>query len=121
MSLIVGIFLITSLVAYAGIIYNSKIYWGNNPQIELSEWIKGNIDKNSKILIDEDDCGIFNKTSYKVLCTKGKSTALTGLWILNPISIKSINEETDYIVTTKELNLKIIKKTENNIYLYKAN
>ncbi len=117
--LLITLFIITSILGYASTTYNSKKSWENNPQIKLSEWISKNIDKNSRILIDEDYCGTFNKNS-EVLCTTGQSTELTALWIMNPISINNINTtKTDYIITKKELNLKLIKET-NRIKLYKT-
>ncbi len=120
MTIVVLFSITTSAVAYGGIIYNSKTNWENNPQIELSRWIGDNINKNAKIVIDEDYCGVLTKTAYEVLCTKGKSTSLIALWILNPVDIKSIeNTDAEYIITLKKLNLRLVKKTENNIYFYK--
>ena len=119
--MIVLIFLLTSAISYAGIIYNSNENWKNNPQIELSGWMSTNIDKNSLILIDEDNCGILNKNNLDVLCTEGKSTALAGLWVLNPISIKSSDSKGDYLLTRKKLGLEEIKNIGNNTYLYKIN
>lgn len=119
LKLIVSILIITNLLAYSAIIYNSKTNWENHPQIELSKWISKNIDKKSRILIDEDYCDFFDKTKKEVLCTKGKSTTLTALWILNPVNINSIDNEADYIITRKKLNLELIKETSNGIYLYK--
>ncbi len=110
--------MLTSLVAYGGVIYNSNINWENNPQIELSRWMSKNIDKNSKILVDEEYCGVFEKNRHEILCTPGKSTALSSLWILNPVEINSIKNEADYIITMKKLDLKLIKETPNRIKLY---
>ena len=120
LSIISILLIITNLVAYAGIIHNSKTNWENHPQIELSKWISKNIDKNSKILVDEDYCGIFDKNKHEILCTSGKSTALTALWIMNPVSINSIENDADYIITMKGLDLKLIKETPNNIHLYET-
>ena len=78
-----------------------------------------NIDENAVILIDENDCGTMSKEKTKVLCTAGKGGTLVGLWIKNPITIEKINLDSDYIITTNILNLELIKKTENDIYLYK--
>lgn len=114
------ILILTSLAANSAITYNSKTYWQNHPQIELSRWMNNNIPEDAKILIDEDYCGNFNKLNQDVLCTKGKSTALTALWILNPVDINNINNKADYIITRKNLDMELIKKTENNIYLYKV-
>lgn len=102
--------------------YNSKTFWYNNPQEKLSLWIKENIPENSLILIDKDDCGEFNKDATKILCTDKKSTQLTALWIMNKVIVEPIDESNaDYIITTKKLNLELIKNTENEIYLYKTN
>ncbi|MBS3175065.1 glycosyltransferase family 39 protein [Candidatus Woesearchaeota archaeon] len=114
------IFILTGITSLAITSYSSKI-WENNPQVKLSEWINDNIPKTAKILIDEDYCGIFNKENIDVLCPKGKSTALTALWITNTVFIDKINSNNyDYIITKKQLSLEVIKKTENDIYLYKT-
>ena len=120
--IIVVFFIIISLMNFALTYYNSKTFWYNNPQEKLSLWIKENIPENSLILIDKDDCGEFNKDATKILCTDKKSTQLTALWIMNKVIVEPIDESNaDYIITTKKLNLELIKNTENEIYLYKTN
>jgi asparagine N-glycosylation enzyme membrane subunit Stt3 len=114
--------IITNILAASATIYNSKVYWETNPQIQLSKWMNENINSKSTILIDQDYCGNLDKSAHKVLCSNGKSTTLTGLWITNPIAINTLNlTQADYIITLKELDLELVKKTENNIYLYKGN
>ena len=117
--LLIIFFIITNILAYGSIIYNIKENWENHEQIKLSEWLSKNIDKKSIILIDEENCGIFNKTS-DVLCTQLKSMTLIDLWITNPTFINNINStKADYIITRKQLNLKLIKETETKIRVYK--
>ncbi len=114
------ILILTSLASYSITIYSSKTYWENNPQIKLSKWLNKNIPKNEPILIDEEFCGVLNKENQGVLCTRGRSTTLIGVWITNPVFIKKINEPNyKYIITKRKLDLKLIQQTENNIYLYK--
>ena len=41
---------------------------------------------------------------------------------MNKVIVEPIDESNaDYIITTKKLNLELIKNTENEIYLYKTN
>jgi len=116
------LFLIFSnVLAYGAIFYNSEQSFGSHPQILLSEWIGKNIASDKTILIDSDYCGRFTKENINVLCTASKNFSLIGLWNRNDLTIGNIDYTKDYIVTLKDLNLPIIKKTENGIYLYKTN
>lgn len=113
------IFIVFNIINYSLVIYNSKT-WYNHPQEQLSLWINENIHKDKLILIDKEDCGIFTKETPKILCTPKKATQLTALWIINPVIIEDIKTPSDYIITSKKLDLELIKKTENDIYLYKS-
>ncbi|MBS3152070.1 glycosyltransferase family 39 protein [Candidatus Woesearchaeota archaeon] len=116
--LFIGINIINFGVTY----YNSKTSWYNHQQEQLSLWMKDHIAEDKIILIDENDCGNFNKETTKILCTKKRSTQLTALWINNKVIIDNINnKEADYIISTKNLNLPLVKKTKNEIYLYRTN
>ncbi len=110
-----------NLLNFSIIHYNSKT-WHEHPQEQLSLWIKDNISEDKVILIDSDDCGNFNKETTKVLCTKKRSVQLTALWLTNKVVIEPIEkaQNADYIITTKKLDLQLVKKTENEIYLYKS-
>ena len=120
--LIFVFFFLVSLLSFTLNYYNSKLYWENNEQIKLSSWLNSNINKESNILIDEDYCGNFNKLNETILCSNGKSTSIIGLWITNNLTISSLENKSryDYIITLKKLNLELIKKTENNIYVFKS-
>ena len=112
-------FITTSIASYAVGYYNYKTNWENNPQLKLSKWISHNIPIDKTIVIDEEYCGIVNKENINNICSLGKSTALTGFWIRNNIIIGNKMTKGDYLITLSKLNKEQIKKTENEIYLYK--
>src|SRR3989344_2130823 len=119
--LLTSFLLVTNILAYGAIIYNSENSFGSHPQVLLSDWIGKNIPSDKTILIDSDYCGRFTKDNTEILCTDSKNFSLIGLWNRNDLTISNIDYTKDYIVTLKDLNLPIIKKTENGIYLYKTN
>ncbi len=113
-------FITTSIINYGVTYYNYKTNWENNPQLKLSKWINDNIPKDKTIIVDQEYCGIINKGNINNICSPGKSTTLIGFWIRNNIIITDKNANGDYIITLSKLNKEIIKKTENDIYIYKT-
>lgn len=106
--------------------YNAKS-WYETPQVKLSLWLnEHDKDKSSVILIDDRYGGSLKKDNQTMLYIKTDISAYTvlGYWLNREIIIGNINdlERINYVITRDDkLNLDLIKKSENGIYLYKVN
>src|SRR3989344_39621 len=114
-------FLLSSLISYSAIYFNSNKYWYNSDEMQLGLWFN-NFDKgNSKVLIDSSYGGKIYKTNRENLYfgEKGRSFTIIGFFMNNEIKIGNENDfkNFDYFITKKQLDLPLIKKI-NNLYIY---
>jgi hypothetical protein len=119
---VIILFLFINLLSYGITYYNSSNYWSSNPQSELGLWLNENIDHSAVILIDEGYEGKLTKTETNNLYEKsftGQFVTIFGLWTNNKIIIGDTKDNNaDFIITKDKLNLKMVHKTQNNIYVY---
>ena len=116
------LFITTNTINYSIAIYNAKTYWYNGEQMQLGLWINDNKEFRGKtILIDEKYEGKLLKRNQRALHEAGSATIL-GFWIKNHMKIGSTQDlkDIDYVITKDKLDLPLIKRTTNEIYLYKA-
>lgn len=122
---VISFFILSSLGSFAITAYSSN-NWYKNEQIQLGLEIDKLTDKNDIILYDKRDCRNYNdqekdiKTDLCEIYVDGRAMAISGFFINKNIIVTDINQEADYIVSKHKLDLPIIKKTSNEIYLYKA-
>ena len=114
-------FLLSSLISYSAIYFNSNKYWYNSDEMQLGLWFN-NFDKgNSKVLIDSSYGGKIYKTNRENLYfgEKGRSFTIIGFFMNNEIKIGNEQDfkNFDYFITKKQLDLPLIKKI-NNLYIY---
>jgi hypothetical protein len=115
--LLLGLFIISSIFSYAITIYNVETYWYDSEQNELGLWINENIDQDKIIMLDIDSEGKIEKLNQIYLYEKPNADlffSILGFWVKNPTKVGSIEDEDyDYFITSKELDMEIIKETEN--------
>ncbi len=112
---------INSSLSYSVTYWNSSNNWYDTEPTQLGIWFDDYDKQRSSVLIDEDACtSRILKNNPETLCS-GQST-LIGFWMNNDIRIESLEklEEFDHVITFKQLDLPLIKKTESEIYLYKT-
>lgn len=119
-------FSLVSLLNFAIICYNSYTFWYKGEQMQLGLWFNKYDPEISTVLFDErDGCKIFktNQTCIHNPFKGGGSATIIGFWMNDEIQIGSIKnlEGVDYVVSKHELDLPLLKKTKNGIFLYKVN
>ena len=105
-------FVISSLITSSAIIYNNKINWENNPQIQTGKWIENNLKEYKVINLDQESCGKNLKVN---LCTTSKMPQVIGFFVNK--KIKFSNEPKQIFITNKELNYKKLYE-KDKIYIY---
>ena len=105
-------FVISSLITSSAIIYNNKINWENNPQIQTGKWIENNLKEYKVINLDQESCGKNLKVN---LCTTSKMPQVIGFFVNK--KIKFSNEPKEIFITNKELNYKKLYE-KDKIYIY---
>jgi len=102
--------LISNVASYAGTIYNSE-KWEEKDQIQLGLWLNENVEKESKIVIDEDYCGNILE-GYSICKAPGHEVTIIGFFVNSEIRIDSLEnlEEYDYAITRNEIGLKRLKE-----------
>ena len=108
---LLAFFILTSLISYGINIVNAQD-WNESEQTELGKWIAENIPKEKSILIDKASCQDASIRETGNLCNKKGDTTLVGFWIKNKITIAT-EGEADYIITTLEKELELVKETEH--------
>ncbi|HLD11211.1 MAG TPA: glycosyltransferase family 39 protein [Candidatus Nanoarchaeia archaeon] len=114
-------FIIISLLNSTVIIYDSKFKWEAEEGIELGIWINDNLPKNNKILIDKDEPNKFtDKTEEKITDLEKRSIHTLEYWIRFKYKIGPIEKYPyyEYIITKKDLPLKIIKEGKEGTKIY---
>ena len=117
------IFLILlNLLNYSVDYYDSKVNWYDQEQMQLGLWLN-NYDsgKISNVLFDEDSCGQLTKAEQEKICGgAGNDRTVIGYWLNDNIFVGDISkaQEYDYVISKNELDLPLIKKSGNGIYIY---
>lgn len=116
-------FLANSMLAYSITYWNSKVNWQDNEQVQLGLWFNKFDKGKSSILFDEQGCtSHILKNNPETICEPEKSSTVAGFWMNNDLRIGNLSEikKFDYVVSKQKLDLEIVRKTENEIYLYKV-
>ena len=117
------IFLILlNLLNYSVDYYDSKVNWYDQEQMQLGLWLN-NYDSNkiSNVLFDEESCGQLTKAEQEKICGgAGNARTVIGYWLNDNIFVGDISkaQEYDYVISKNELDLPLIKKSGNGIYIY---
>ena len=117
------IFLILlNLLNYSVDYYDSKVNWYDQEQMQLGLWLN-NYDsgKISNVLFDEESCGQLTKAEQEKICGgAGNARTVIGYWLNDNIFVGDISkaQEYDYVISKNELDLPLIKKSGNGIYIY---
>ena len=117
------IFLILlNLLNYSVDYYDSKVNWYDQEQMQLGLWLN-NYDsgKISNVLFDEESCGQLTKAEQEKICGgAGNDRTVIGYWLNDNIFVGDISkaQEYDYVISKNELDLPLIKKSGNGIYIY---
>lgn len=114
-------FIIISLINITIISYDSKFRWEDQEGIALGKWINKNIPTNSKILIDKDEQYRFlNETEKDIIEPKKRSIHILEYWIRSKYTIDPIADypNYEYIITKKDIPLKIIKEGKEGTKIY---
>ena len=117
------IFLILlNLLNYSVNYYDSKVNWYDQEQMQLSLWLN-NYDSNkiSNVLFDEESCGQLTKAEQEKICGgAGNARTVIGYWLNDNIFVGDVSkdQEYDYVISKNELDLPLIKKSGNGIYIY---
>jgi len=118
------IFLILlNLLNYSIIYYDSKINFYDKEQMQLGLFINKIDPEISNILFDERDCGVLTKYEQDSICGGSNTKTMIGFWLNDNIIIGDVSNlnNIDYVISKHKLDLELIKKTKNQIYLYKVN
>ena len=114
-------FLLSSLISYSAIYFNSNKYWYNSDEMQLGLWFNSFDKGNSKVLIDSNYGGKIFKTNRENLYfgEKGRSFTIIGFFMNNEIKIGNEQDfkNFDYFITKKEIDYPLVKKI-NNLYIY---
>ena len=117
------IFLILlNLLNYSVDYYDSKVNWYDQEQMQLGLWLN-NYDsgKISNVLFDEESCGQLTKAEQEKICGgAGNDRTVIGYWLNDNIFVGDVSkaQEYDYVISKNELDLPLIKKSGNGIYIY---
>ena len=117
------IFLILlNLLNYSVDYYDSKVNWYDQEQMQLGLWLN-NYDSNkiSNVLFDEESCGQLTKAEQEKICGgAGNDRTVIGYWLNDNIFVGDVSkaQEYDYVISKNELDLPLIKKSGNGIYIY---
>ena len=117
------IFLILlNLLNYSVDYYDSKVNWYDQEQMQLGLWLN-NYDsgKISNVLFDEESCGQLTKAEQEKICGgAGNARTVIGYWLNDNIFVGDVSkaQEYDYVISKNELDLPLIKKSGNGIYIY---
>ena len=117
------IFLILlNLLNYSVDYYDSKVNWYDQEQMQLGLWLN-NYDSNkiSNVLFDEESCGQLTKAEQEKICGgAGNARTVIGYWLNDNIFVGDVSkaQEYDYVISKNELDLPLIKKSGNGIYIY---
>ena len=111
-----------NLLNYSVDYYDSKVNWYDQEQMQLGLWLN-NYDsgKISNVLFDEDSCGQLTKAEQEKICGgAGNDRTVIGYWLNDNIFVGDISkaQEYDYVISKNELDLPLIKKSGNGIYIY---
>ena len=120
--LIFTIFLILlNLLNFTLIYYNSDKFWYKGDQMQLGIWMDSYDPKISTILFDKRDCTKdLRKLDQTTLCQPSGSTTIIGFWLNDNIIISEPNniKNIDFIISRHDLDLPLVKSSEDNIYIY---
>jgi len=126
-TILVIYFLGISLLATTAIIYDAQERWYPLEEVQLGMWITKNLEPKASFYFDPEDLEYFEEgTSIDRTNAEDRPITVIAYWIRGEIinqktilNIETINDPTnaDYIITTKSLNLDLIKEGETiNIY-----
>ncbi len=120
-TIIICIFVLLGFLNYSMASYNSYKFWLGDEKTQLGMWM----DKqglNGPVLLDEEDCLVKLQKKYldKTLCDVRNHSSLVSFWINSRVTVAKIGDlsKFKYLITSKDLNYPILKKTSNNIKLY---
>lgn len=112
----IGVFILLNLLVYSASIYNSYENWYKLDQMQLGLWFNS-YDSGKRVLFDErDDIG-FSKEGLE----KRRPINIMGFWMNDDIRIGDVKDakEFDYVVSTHEIELEILKK-QGKVIIYKV-
>ena len=118
-------FLLISLLSYSMAYYNSTKYWYKGEQMQLGLWFNSYDRKISTIMFDERDEGRISKLDqsslYQLLGNGDQPITIMGFWMNDDIIIGDVSNSSnvDYVISKHELDLPLIKRTEN-FFVYKT-
>lgn len=115
-------FLMLSLLNVAVISYNSNKYWYSEDQMQLGIWFNEYDKENhSRVLFDERDCvRKIPKINQSGICENSKRYTILGFWMNDDIRVDGIENlnNFDYVISKHNLDLELLKSTDNGIFLY---
>jgi len=120
--------IITNSINFSINYYKSK-EWSKNEQMQLGLWFNENDKKISNILFDIND-GVTRKkgspfsefNSLFEILNRDQYLTLVGFWMNDNLLFDNVDklENIDYVISTKKLNLPLLKETEKiNVYKIK--
>ncbi len=88
--------------------------------MQLGIWLDSYDPEPSKILFDERDCTTKIEKTKPSICEPSKSATIIGFWLNDDITIGPPNnlENFDFLISRHEMPLKLIKASNDNIYIY---
>lgn len=116
-----------STINTAAVIYDAQEHWYPLEEVQLGIWITKNIEPEATFYFDPEDLEYFEEASNTDRTDKeDRPITVIAYWIRGEITnIRDILNgnpkeirEADYIITTKDLDLELIKKGET-IHIYK--
>ena len=113
-------FILLNLLNFSMIYYNSNTFWHKGDQMQLGIWLDSYDPEPSKILFDERDCTTKIEKTKPSICEPSKSATIIGFWLNDDITIGPPNnlENFDFLISRHEMPLKLIKASNDNIYIY---
>ena len=117
--MILAYFLILTLANTTVMFYDTQERWLSSEGAEIGQWINNHLDSNSTFLFDINDQ---TKTQlHKIeIDNQEKPVQIAAYWIRGEWDISKINENYNYIITTKDLDKELVYTSSSDTKIYKA-
>jgi len=117
--LVLAYFVLLTFANITVIFYDTQERWLTSEGVEIGKWINNNLKKDSTFLFDIED--INKEPLHKIeIDNQKKPTHIAAYWIRGKWTLNEINEDYDYIITSKDLEKELIYIDSSGTKIYKT-